>query len=464
VPHQSPKDFAVLIEQAIFTSAQTGRRDGYQVVAHSPDLDEHELAEIARHSPSHDALWDEDDDARSVSFYPLPSGRYCVSQSTWGGQEFSARRGPKVYTQCLVATTETMAALANNPFALLAAAFAQGQLRVLDKVPADLEPFRLCGRAAPVDEALLQRLASDPGITWLQALVEAALTAGSVALLAPSAAPCLIAGLIHCLPLECRLQFSFSTGLKYSPRRPLRVVCLGGNLSEQRRLAERYGLTVVEISGKPPKQFTATSGWGGFIASALAAGKTAFLAEQLSASRPGLSLADLAPLGDQLLERMADGPPGVGGRAPPIELAFPTVAELTATVARGTTDERRADAAHFRFASLAHARAETAACELREDPSQVVGDQCPVAIEKLEQLDDLVFETIAGKPGALDALRRLWPEVLAQVGPSLVEESREQYLRHALNVWKDCIDGDQIHNPSLALATMEVLCLLFGDK
>lgn len=454
----------MLIEQAIFTSAQTGRRDGYQVVAHSPDLDEHELAEIARHSPSHDALWDADDDARSISFYPLPSGRYCISQSTLGGQEYSARRGPRVYTQCLIATTETMAAFANNPFALLAAALAQGQLRVLDKVPADLEPFRLCGRAAPVDEALLRRLVSDPGVTWLQALVEAALTASSVAILAPREAPCYIGGLINCLPLECRLPFSFSTGLKYSPRRPLRVVCLGGKLSEQRRLAERYGLAVFEITGKPPKEFTATSGWGGFIANVLAAGKTAFLAEQLSVARPGLGLADLAPLGDQLLERMADGPPGGGDPAPPFDLAFPSVAELTATVARGTKDERRADAAHFRFASLAHARTETVGSEFCEDPSQVVGGQCPQAIEKLEQLDDLVFEAIAGKPGALDALRRLWPEVLAQVGPSLVEESREQYLRHALNVWKECIDGDQIHNPSLALATMEVLCLLFGDK
>ncbi|MGH7137935.1 MAG: hypothetical protein ACREHD_19475, partial [Pirellulales bacterium] len=366
----------MLIEQAIFTSAQTGRRDGYQVVAHSPDLDGHELAEIARHSPSHDALWDADDDARSISFYPLPSGRYCVSQSTFGGQEYSARRGPRVYTQCLIATVETMGEFANNPFALLAAAFAQGQLRVLDKVPADLEPFRLCGRAAPVDEALLRLLASDPGITWLQALVEAALTAFNVAILAPREAQCYISALINCLPLECRLPFSFSTGLKYSPRRPLRVVGLGGKLAEQRRVAERYGLTVFEISGKPPKESTATSGWGGFIAGVLAAGKTAFLAEQLSVARPGLSLADLVPLGDELLERMADGPRGGGNPVAPFDLAVPTVAELTATVARATTDERRADAAHFRFASLAPTRAETAGCELREDPSQVVGGQC----------------------------------------------------------------------------------------
>jgi hypothetical protein len=454
----------VLIEQAIFTSAQTGRRDGYQVVAHSPDLDERELVEIARHSPSNDSLWEQGDDALSVNFYPLPSGRYCVSQSTLAADEYSGRRGPRVYTQCLIAASEAMATFANNPFALLSAAFAQGQLRVYDKVPTELEPFHLCGRAAAVDEALLRQLAGDPGALWLQTLVEAALSAPSVAILSSNHGQLLLAGLINCLPVECRLHFSFSTGLKYSPRRPFRMVCLNGESRDERRRAVRYGLTVVDMAGKPPKELTGTCGWGGFIASIVATGKTTFFAEQLSVARPGLSISHLAPLGDRLLERMAEEPPNESDTEPRLDLAISTVADFAAAVAARATDERRADAAHFRFAGLAHAPADIAVCEWPDDPSRVVGDQCPAAIEKLELLDDLVFEAIAGKPGALDALRRLWPDVLAKVGPSLVEESREQYLRHALRVWKECVDGDQIHNPSVALATMEVICLVFGDR
>jgi hypothetical protein len=451
----------VLIEQAIFTSAQTGRRDGYQIVGHSPGIDELDLREMAVRGPSHDALWESGDDALSVNFFPLPSGCYCVSKSTLAGQEYSARGGPRVYTQCLVATSETLAAFANNALALLAAAFAQGHLRVLDDVPADLEPFRLCGRAAAVDEALLARLVSEPGITWLQALVEAALTAPSVALLAADHGQRLLAGLINCLPVECRLQFSFSTGLKYSPRRPFRVVCLGGKLPQQRRLAQRYGLTVVEVSGHPPKEFTASLGWGGFVASSIAAGKTAFLAEQLVVARPGLTIADLTPLGDRLLDVMASGAPSAPRPAADLPCEQVEALVVSAGVAG---EERRADAAHQRFARLAESAATVAPSEWTDDPSHVVGGQCPAAIEKLELLDDLVFEAIAGKPGALDELRRLWPEVLTQVGPSLVEESREQYLRHALRVWKGCVDGDQIHNPLLALATMEVICLLFADR
>ena len=127
-------------------------------------------------------------------------------------------------------------------------------------------------------------------------------------------------------------------------------------------------------------------------------------------------------------------------------------------------EEHRADGAHQPFHQAVTAASPEQSPDWPPDPAQVVGAQCPEAIEKLELLDDTVFEAIAGKAGALEQLRELWPAVLSQVGPDLVEESREQYIRHALRVWKDCINGDQISNPSTALATMEVVCLLFGDR
>lgn len=131
-------------------------------------------------------------------------------------------------------------------------------------------------------------------------------------------------------------------------------------------------------------------------------------------------------------------------------------------------EERRADGAHPRSPRPSAAGSPIVVPETQPDcspaPAQIVGAQCPAALEKLELLDDTVFEAIAGRPGALEELRRLWPAVLAEVGPTLVEESREQYLRHALTVWRQCVEGDQIRNPSLALATMEVICLLFADN
>lgn len=124
----------------------------------------------------------------------------------------------------------------------------------------------------------------------------------------------------------------------------------------------------------------------------------------------------------------------------------------------------RSDEAHESFESQTTPVAGLLASrDMRDDPSQVLGRQCPQAIDKLERLDDTVFEAIAGRPGALEQLQALWPEVLAEVGPSLVEESRAQYLRHALHVWRECVEGDQIRNPALAITSMEVVYLLFNS-
>lgn len=461
----------MLIEQAIFTSAETSRREGYQLVSHSAGIDEADLRELSAWGPSHDSLLEPGDDAVSVNFFPLPSGGFCVSKTTPGGQEYSARGGPKVYTQCLVVDAEGLARFANNPFALLNAAFAQGSMRVHEKIPEALEAFRLAGRAAAVDQALLGQLRGEPGATWLAAVLDAAIASPALALVGGSHPLRLAAGLINCLPVECRPYFSFSTGLKYSPRRPFRVLCLSDDPVEIRRMARLGERTVLELNGKPPQRFTGTTGWGGFISSSIAAGKTAFLAQQLGKPRPALSLEHLPVLGQQLLEEMAGDlsvaqpPSAVSPAAPPplaVGAATSAVAAATIAAAPEADEQHRADAAHPRFQPTAQARATSPASDWAADPSQSLGAQCPKAIETLELLDDLVFESIAGKPGALDQLKALWPTALSQVGPELIDESREQYLRHALRVWQDCVDGDQIHNPALAVSTMDVICLLFN--
>jgi hypothetical protein len=84
-------------------------------------------------------------------------------------------------------------------------------------------------------------------------------------------------------------------------------------------------------------------------------------------------------------------------------------------------------------------------------------------VEQLGLLDDVVFEAIAGRAGALAKLQSLWPEVKSAVGPTLVDESREQYVRHALRVWRRCLAGEELHDPALALAALDVVSLLFDE-
>ena len=62
------------VEQAIFTSAETGRSAGYQLVARSPGVAEADARELAVWCPSHDSLL-ELGEPLSVNFHPLQIGR-----------------------------------------------------------------------------------------------------------------------------------------------------------------------------------------------------------------------------------------------------------------------------------------------------------------------------------------------------------------------------------------------------
>lgn len=493
----------MLIEQAIFTSAQTHLSAGYQLAGRSPGVCEADAREISVWCPSHDSLLESGPDAVSVNFHALPSGAYCVSRTTPAGAEYSGRRGQQVYTQCLIVPDALLARFANNPFSLLTAAFAQGTLRVYERVPAELEPIRMTGRASAVDQALLPQLINDLGVTWLGAILEAVLRGSPAALVAGPLRPRLVNGLINCLPVECRPALSFSTGLKFSPRRPFRLVCLTGDPAEQRRLLRPYDVSILALSERPPRELLASTGWSGFVTCAIAAGKTSFLAAQLAVARDGLTERQLPALGDELLECLAvEADQPVASEAADLghertlaeaahcfaenrvasAIAMESAAEPRQQArmvvpaageppvpsrAEPTPDPTSADHATDAAAVRPRQARPPANRDRTVDaagPSYLLGKHRPEVVERLETLDDAVFEAIAGKPGALDQLKRLWPDVLGELGGALVAESREHYIRHALNMWQECVQGEEVRNPALAVAVMNVLTLLLSQE
>ena len=80
----------------------------------------------------------------------------------------------------------------------------------------------------------------------------------------------------------------------------------------------------------------------------------------------------------------------------------------------------------------------------------------------LERIDDLVFTAIDGDDRSLGELQVLWPMVAAELNEDLVEQSREQYLRCALSIWTECVEGE-VRRPERAVAAIDVLCVLFED-
>jgi hypothetical protein len=453
------------VEQVVFTSAETDRLAGYQVVGRSPGVCEADARELAVWGPSHDSLLELGPEAVSLNFHPLPSGAFCVSRTTAAGWEYSSRGGHRVYTQCLVVPLEVLRRFSNNPLALMQAALAGGMLEVHQRVPRRLEPLQLAGGAAPVDQTLLARLVANPGPHATAALVQSALSAVCLAVAggghhAVVGSAELIAGLLNCLPPECRTEFSFSTGLKFSSRRPFRIGALSGDPAERRWVAHHQNVTIWECPEHGTPESMPLDGWARFIERVLASGRTSFLATQLSKRRFQLAADDLSALGLQLLEDLDASALRSDHR--PAAAESPTAeAGVPATASRGSDALTRAHAAHRRFAKSSAAATErprTAA------PSQALSAELPAVQEKLERLDDVVYDAIDGQATALEKLETLWPKVLAELGDELVTESREQYLRYALTIWEDSLGPDGVRNPARAMRALDVLCLLFADN
>ena len=99
--------------------------------------------------------------------------------------------------------------------------------------------------------------------------------------------------------------------------------------------------------------------------------------------------------------------------------------------ARETTEEapatagKPAHAAHRQFAKSILAATRRA----RTGPSVNMAAEAPEIVEKLEHLDDLVYDAMAGQSSALEQLQSVWPRLLKELGDPILAESREQYLR-----------------------------------
>ena len=81
------------------------------------------------------------------------------------------------------------------------------------------------------------------------------------------------------------------------------------------------------------------------------------------------------------------------------------------------------------------------------------------AAELLESLDDAMFMAIAGEAAIVAAARLLWAEAARSLPSELLEESREQYLRYALEVTQH-LPGDEPRDPAKVLIAIEMIELL----
>jgi GTPase-associated protein 1, N-terminal domain type 2 len=143
----------VWAEQAIFTSLPRRGRGGYHLVSRSRGVGETEAQALARWAPSHGGLIVDGRNRISVSFHPLPGGRFAVSRTCAGPPEYSGRGGLQLYTHSLIVDEPVLQAVGSQPFALYRDAMAMGYL-VYQPEPSELlEPVPLAQLHPPRDAA-----------------------------------------------------------------------------------------------------------------------------------------------------------------------------------------------------------------------------------------------------------------------------------------------------------------------
>jgi hypothetical protein len=85
-----------------------------------------------------------------------------------------------------------------------------------------------------------------------------------------------------------------------------------------------------------------------------------------------------------------------------------------------------------------------------------------LTIRQLEDLDDIIFPAIDGDETALRHVEPVWQQTLATLGPEVVRESRQQYLRYARATW-DYLKSKTLEHPHQLLAVMQIIMMLTGD-
>jgi len=94
-----------------------------------------------------------------------------------------------------------------------------------------------------------------------------------------------------------------------------------------------------------------------------------------------------------------------------------------------------------------------------ELPSYLLHPDTDEMRELLEDLDDAIFAALQGSNDSLDRARSLWPRALTEIDEELIEESREHYLRFAVEA-SQRLQKNDVRYPGRSVAAIEIILLL----
>lgn len=82
-------------------------------------------------------------------------------------------------------------------------------------------------------------------------------------------------------------------------------------------------------------------------------------------------------------------------------------------------------------------------------------------VHQLESLDDVIFPAIEGDEQALAHSEPAWRQAVATLGPEVVRESRNEYLRYARSTW-EFLRRNATADRARLMAVLKIILLLSG--
>lgn len=222
------------VEQAVFASSDRGRIKGYQVVAHSSGIDRAMIQELCRWAPTQ--IPSDDPKDWTINYFPILSDAIAVTRTVLGGPEYSGRGGTQVVTLILVLSDEQFMAYGYNPIEVAGAAMAMGYLRLPvdpdnEALPQAVLPSR------PIVELNIENYIGERDEKLLDQVTVLVKEMHRVAVVGFQDPIEAVRRIVPKLSVEARRQFSFTTGLTPTVRRPFQLHFLpSADLTRQRTL------------------------------------------------------------------------------------------------------------------------------------------------------------------------------------------------------------------------------------
>ena len=240
----------------------------HEYLAVSRGIEPMDLSEIRIWSAGKGELLSASPAAFSWNFHPLPSGSFCLSRTSHLELLFPQETGDEVFTHGILVPSQMLKDYANNAMTLFHHLEKLGLWRAGLEVTRQLwssespnrppkenfpnaeilpvlKTLSMDGGAEAVRLSTLNAFVRMTGIRRFASILDQILGNFTTILTGNSHPEMLLEALLDVLPIGCRTDFSFSTGLKFSQKRLFRIVFLGTAVHEQERVRHRFNLPTV---------------------------------------------------------------------------------------------------------------------------------------------------------------------------------------------------------------------------